>query len=115
MMKEETSSYNDGVAHFYQSINKTNEFGAKINSKKREDFKKMGSSFFQEETRRTQDYQFAEGMNHQLTLKISIPYKEIAKDLKIVIDNYLYDLIHIDPDKRKRKTFLYLEGVGEFE
>jgi len=114
-MNKEIDSYNDGIAYFYKPLAKMNEFGAKINSKRKEDFQSSGSSFFKEETRRVQDYQFAEGLNHQLTLKISIPYKTISSDLKVVIANYLYDLIHYDIDRKRRKVFLYLEGVGNFE
>ena len=117
-MNNNFSSYNDGIAHIYTEKDSKNSFGAKINVKSRDSLVKKGKSFYSEESRRVQDFEFAEGLNHQLTLKIKIPYnfKDLIKSsTKIVINNYLYDLIHFDPDIKKKEMYLYLEGVGEIE
>lgn len=115
-MNNVIESFNDGVLIFLLKKDKMNSFGAQQNSRSKMDFLKKGSSFFKEETRRTQDYEFAEGLNHKLTLKVKIPYRNgISNDLKISIDNYLYDLIHFDHDRNKRVIYLYLEGIGILE
>lgn len=116
MNYQQNDSYNDGILTFYAPKEKINSFGAYQNSRNRLDFDKKFSSFYKEETRRIQDYQFAEGLNHKLTLKVKIPYRNNVKsDLKIVIDDYLYELVHFDYDNKKRNIYLYLEGVGIFE
>lgn len=113
MNNQEINSYNDGILYFLVPKDNKNQFGAKINIKNIKDLKRIGSSYFKEETRRIQDYQFAEGLNHKLTFKVKIPYKKgIKSNLKILIDGYLYDLIHFDNDKRKSSIYLYLEGIG---
>lgn len=115
-MNKDFDSYNDGVLSFLERKDDINFFGAQTNSRNKNDFLQKGTSFYKEETRRIQDYQFAEGLNHQLTLKVKIPYRnDITNDLKIVINGYLYDLIHHDPDLKKRNIYLYLEGVGIYE
>nr|DAM24380.1 MAG TPA: head tail joining protein [Caudoviricetes sp.] len=115
-MNNGIESFNDGLLIFLQKKDNINSFGAQKNSRSKNDFIKKGSSFFKEETRRTQDFEFAEGLNHKLTLKVKIPYRTgISNDLKIMIDNYLYDLIHYDYDRKKREIYLYLEGIGFFE
>ena len=109
-------NYNDGVAYFYKKKSITNSFKAAKNVTKLEDLDYITKFFYKEETQRQQDIVFAGAMDKKLSLKISIPYcNTIESDFLVVISNFLYSIFHVDPDKGKDKTYIYLEGMRKIE
>ena len=109
-------NYNDGVVYFYQKKDISNSFKASKNATTINDLNYISKFFFKEETQRQQDIVFAGAMDRKLSLKISIPYcNSISSDSLAIIDNYLYSIFHIDPDKIKNKTYVYLEGMRKIE
>ncbi len=109
-------NYNDGVANFYRKKPIINSFQATKNVTSKEDLEYVDKFFFKEETQRQQDIVFAGAMDKKLSMKISIPYCNTLKsDYSVIIDNYLYSIFHIDPDKKKMKTYIYLEGERRIE
>ncbi|MBQ9657153.1 MAG: hypothetical protein IJV31_00095 [Clostridia bacterium] len=110
------NNYNDGVVHFYSKKHITNSFKATKNVTNREDLNFISEYYYKEETQRQQDIVFAGAMDRKLSLKISIPYiNTLQTDYVAIIDNYLYSIFHIDPDKTKNKTYIYLEGMRDVE
>lgn len=114
MKNRKRNSYNNGVALVVIENSKQTSFSAKMNSKTMNDFTAIGRLFYSEETRRHEDMLFAESMNHSLTLKIKTGYVDWVKSKhKVIIGNYIYDIIHVDSDVNKREIYIYLEGVRE--
>ena len=108
--------YNDGIVYFYKKNNLVNDFNAIKNVKKKDDLEKISEFFFKEETQRQQDIVFATSLDKKLSLKISIPYDNSLKsDYVAIIENYIYSIFHIDPDKGKMKTYCYLERMRKVE
>lgn len=109
-------NYNDGVVYFYKKKNVVNSFKAAQNVKNEDDLDYISKFFFKEETQRQQDIVFAGAMDKKLSLKISIPYcNTIQCDYLVIINSYLYSIFHVDPDKGKNKTYIYLEGMRKVE
>ena len=58
----------------------------------------------------------AGAMDKKLSLKVSVPYTNYLKcDYVVIIEDYLYSIFHVDPDKTKGKTYIYLEGMRSVE
>lgn len=116
MKKRKRNSYNNGVA-LVVSQNKTKtSFSAKQNPRTLADFTAVGSLFYSEESRRHEDMLFAESMNHTLTLKIKTPFVDWVKPKhKVIIGNYIHDIIHIDRGSNGQEIYIYLEGVRELD
>ncbi len=108
--------YNDGIVYFYKKKNVEGNFKSSKNTISMDDLEFISKHFFKEETQRQQDIVFAGAMDRTLSLKISIPYcNTIASNYQVIIDNYLYSIFHVDPDKGKDKTYIYLEGMRTIE
>lgn len=109
-------NYNDGVIYFYKKRNVLNSFKASQNVKSEEDLEYISKYFFKEETQRQQDIVFAGAIDKKLSLKVSVPYTNYLKcDYVVIIEDYLYSIFHVDPDKTKGKTYIYLEGMRSVE
>ena len=107
-MKE---TYNDGIAYLYKRLNDFNSFKASKNITDKKNLEYISKFYYKEETQRQQDIVFAGAMDRKLSLKISIPYcNSIESNQFIMIDNFLYSIFHVDPDKKNNKTYMYLEG-----
>ena len=110
------NDFNDGVVYFYSKKYITNSFKAPKNATSKDDLDFINDFYYHEETQRQQDIVFAGAMDKKLSLKISIPYiNKLQTDHVAIIDNYLYSIFHIDPDKTKNKTYIYLEGMRKIE
>lgn len=104
--------YNDGYIKFYNSKPKQTDFNAKKNTRSIEDLDFLVGAYYSEESKRQQDFLFAESLGKKLTLKVKIPLTEfVQENCKAVINNYLYDVIHIDSNQKKRTLYIYLEGI----
>ncbi len=109
-------NYNDGVVYFNKIKPVTNSFKATKNVTKKSNLDFVCRFYYKEETQRQQDIVFAGAMDKKLSLKISIPYcNYLESEYLAIIDNYLYSIFHIDPDKSKDKTYIYLEGMRKIE
>lgn len=111
-MKSRVKTYNDGVVRFYKEKEQTNGFAAKINVSGIEDLEEIVKLNYSEQSRRTQDLEFADQNGFSLNLKIKTPYYPgINNKSKAVINNYLYDVKYVDTDRAKKELYAYLEGV----
>lgn len=110
MKKTQFSKYNDGSVSIYREKERFTDFSARNNAFTMDDLEFFVRLDFEEMSRREQDLQFAEQNDFSLSMKIKTRYvKGIDKQMKAIIDGYLYDISYLD--KSKTEWFLYLEGV----
>ena len=112
MQKPKKSSYNDGVLTVVEEKQKLNSFNAKNNLKTKDDFKEVVKLFYEEQSKRQEDVLFAKSMDRKLTIKLKTPEVEnIKTNYKVLIDNVIYDILHLDFDKNNHDLYFYLEEV----
>lgn len=106
------SSYNDGIVTFYEEIEKTSSFNAKLNPKNMDDFNFIAKLAYSESTKRTQDLDYAMSLGRDLTIKIKCRLvKLIEQKHKAVICGDLFDIINIDYDTKNREMYIFLTEV----
>ena len=116
MLKKKTSSFNDGVIGIYSEKKKYTDFNAKTNARTKNDYDFIMNLCYSEESKRQEDFLFAEAMGKKLTLKVKTPLVEgIETNYKVMLNNFVYDIIRIDPDKKNKELYFYLEGGREIE
>ena len=117
MLKKKISSYNDGVLSLYREKSTLfTDFNAKTNAKTLNDYDFIMDLCFSEESKRQEDFMFAEAMGRKLTLKVKTPLVEgVENNLKVILDKFVYDIIRIDPDKKNKDLYIYLEGGRKLE
>lgn len=118
MMRKKVSSYNDGVVGVYAEKNTliNTNFRAKTNARTIEDYDFIIDLFYSEVNAREEDFEFAERMGKKLTMKIKTPLVNSIKSRhKIILNDYVYDIIKIDPDRRNKDLYIYLEGGRKLE
>lgn len=117
MLKKKVNSYNDGVIGIYKEKSTlTNDFNAKTNAKTIDDYDFIMNLFYSEQSKRQEDFLFANAMGSKLTLKLKTPLVEnIKTSYKVILNNFVYDIISIDPDKTNKELYFYLEGGRELE
>jgi len=117
MLKKKISSYNDGVVSVYsEKSTLINNFNAKTNARNIEDYNFITDLCFSEQSKRQEDFLFAEAMGKKLTWKIKTPFiTGVESNHKIIYDNYVYDIINIDPDLRNKELYFYLERGRKIE
>lgn len=115
MLKKKINSYNDGVIGIYsEKTTLITDFNAKTNARTIDDYEFIMNLCFSEETKRQEDFLFAEAMGKKLTLKVKTPLVEgIETKHKVILNNYVYDIINIDPNKKNKDLYFYLEGGRE--
>ncbi len=111
MSRDDFATYNDGVAYVYrEKSGRLNDFNAKRNVAALADMDFIVKLDFQESSKREQDLEFASQNGFSLSLKIRTRYQpKVDNKCKVVIDDYLYAISHVD--KSRREMWLYLEGV----
>ena len=117
MLKKKLSSYNDGVIGIYSEKSKLiNNFNAKTNARTIDDYEFIMDLFYSEESKRQEDFLFANAMDKKLTLKVKTSLVEgIKTSYKVILNDFVYDIIHIDPDKKNKDLYFYLEGGRKLE
>lgn len=117
MMKKKMSSYNDGIVGVYsEKSTLINNFNAKTNAKSIEDYDFITNLYFSEQSKRHEDFLFAEAMGKKLTWKIKTPFVEgIESNHKIIFEHYVYDIINIDADRINKDLYIYLERGRKIE
>ena len=115
LVKKKLSSFNDGVVGVYsEKSTLINDFNAKTNAKTIDDYNFIMNLCFSEENKRQEDFLFAEALGKKLTMKIKTPLVDgIETNYKVILNNYVYDIIRLDPDKRNKELYFYLEGGRE--
>lgn len=112
------NSFNDGVVGIYKELPTlmNTDFNAKRNAKTIKDFQLITSLFYTELSARNEDFLFAEAMNRKLTMKIKTPLvNTIEPNYKALINNRMYDIIKIDPNRMNKELYIYLEGGQKIE
>lgn len=118
MIVKKRNSYNDGVVSLYseKSTLINTDFNAKTNARTLKDYDYITDLCFREQTKRQEDFLFAQTMGKKLTWKIKTPLVEgIETNHKIIFNNYVYDIINIDPDRINKELYIYLEGGRKIE
>lgn len=118
MLKKKVSSYNDGVIGIYKELPSliNRDFEAKTNARTINDFEFIMNLCYSEESKRHEDFLFAEAMGKKLTLKVKTPLVDgIETNHKVILDNFVYDIINIDLDKKNKDLYIYLEGGRKIE
>ena len=106
------TSYNDGIIEVYKSREKKTIFSAKLNETLLDDLEFIQKFYFKEESKRQEDLMFANSFGKTLSLKIKMPYtNKVEISHKVLYENYLYDIFHIDFSKNKKELYIYLERV----
>lgn len=112
MQKPKKTSYNDGVLTIVEEKQKLNSFNAKSNVKTKEEFNEIIKLFYEEQSKRQEDVLFAKSMDRKLTLKLKTPeIKNMKTNYKVLIDDVIYDILHLDFDKNNHTLYFYLEEV----
>lgn len=97
--------YADGVMYLYMRSGQSNPRTVS-------DLIPDGKLCFDYRNIRQEDYEFAEQMDKHLTVKVSAPLrKDITTNHLAIIDNVLYAIIQIDPDRAAKEMFFYLTEV----
>lgn len=110
MPKQKLSNYGDGVAKFYEKVDR------KKNVKSLDDLEYLGFQYFEEMGKRQEDVEFAQQKGKQLTLKIETPDNpNINSDMNVVVEDVIYSVIYYDRDRENRKLYLYLEEVRRID
>ena len=118
MQVKKKTSFNDGVIGVYsENYNLINaDFNAKTNARTLKDYDFIMNLCFKEESKRHEDFLFAEAMNKKLTWKIKTPLIEgVEVNHKVIFNNFVYDIISIDPDRLNKELYIYLEGGRKIE
>ena len=114
MLKKKISSYNDGVIGIYKEKPLRTDFNAKKNARAIDNYDHVTNLWYSEENKRQEDFLFAEAMGKKLTMKVKTPLVEgIENNHKVILNDYVYDIIRIDPDRKKKDLYFYLEGGRE--
>ena len=116
MRQNNFSKYNDGVVSVYREKERRTDFSAKQNVSTLDNMDFIVKLAFEECAKREQDMDFAEQSGFSLTAKVKTRYvKGVDNKCKAVIDGYLYDVSHLDRDRRNGELYFYLEGVKQLD
>lgn len=118
MQKQKRSSFNDGVVGIYSEKGTLidTDFNAKTNARNVSDFDFICDLCFKEQSRRQEDFLFAEAMGKNLTWKIKTPLVDCVEvNHKVIYANKMFDIISLDPDRANKELYIYLEGGRKIE
>lgn len=103
-------TYNSGVLYVCKPSGQKSSFAAVKNQDRSEYLEKVLKLNFDEKSRRDRDMEMAEAQDRYLTLKVRTRLRnEVNSTHKVLIDNTLYSIIYIDPDRKAGDMYLYLE------
>lgn len=109
-------TYNSGVLYVCEPSGEKSSFAAVKNQDRDEDLEKILKLNFDEKSRRERDMELAEAQDRYLTLKVRTRLREeVNSTHKVLIENTLYSIIYIDPDRKAGDMYLYLEEERKFE
>lgn len=103
-------TYNDGV----MEVAKRKDTSSNIREK--EELEVLYKLFYRYTSIRQQDYEFAEQIQTNLTLKVATQDNGVLDtDCMAVIGDIAYSIIHIDKDQKNKELYFYLEEARKFE
>lgn len=109
-MNKKTQQLNDGYVECFKKAKNRTDFSAPVSAKKKSDLEFICCLAFSEETRREQDYEFAEARDRSLNLKVkTLLYEDVDSDQAVMIGDMLYSIIKLDKDKKNKVMYFYLE------
>ena len=108
-------AFNDGVA-LVGDIKSDSTFRGPSNPTKIDDFDIKFSICFDEMSKREQDVEMIHALNNELNLKIKTPMCNLIKPTScLIINNFYYQIVHMDSSKQTDELYLYLQEVRELE
>ena len=114
MSKSKFAKYNDGIIRIYREKQQRNNFGAKENVSTLNDMTFVIRLDYEQVSKRQEDIEFVEQLGHSLTMKVKTRFiKNVDDKCKAVIDNFLYDVVYTDDDRKD--MWLYLQGVRKLD
>ena len=110
-MRRVIPAFRDGYVSFVQPLGSNiSSFGAKKNTRTTEDVSQVVELAYDEKTKRQQDLEFAYSADKTLDMKICCPYHpDVNTKLQAIIENTLYDVYEVDPDKNNMQMFIYMQ------
>lgn len=103
-------TYPNGIVEVYHNRSKQNSFNANQNPRSLDDLELYASLCYSVESIRESDQNMANAQGVAVNLKLRTPYLDgVNVKQKAVIEGKIYDIVRVDPDKRKQ-LFLYLGG-----
>lgn len=109
-MRTDKHCYNDGIVKVYREIDRITDFGAKQNVRTMDNLIFVVKLDFAEQSRRQQDFEFAEQMGFSLSMKIRTRFRPgVDNKCKCIIGNTLYDISYLD--STRTEMYFYLEEV----
>lgn len=106
------NSFNDGIIGIYKESDSliNTDFNAKTNARAISDYEHIMDLWYSEQSKRQEDFLFAEAMGKKLTWKIKTPLVEgVDVSHKVIHDGVAYDIINLDPDRANKELYIYLE------
>lgn len=106
------SSFNDGVVGIYRESDSliNTDFNAKTNARTINDYEYIMDLWYSEQSKRQEDFLFAEALGKKLTWKIKTPLVDVIDvSHKVIHDGVAYDIINLDPDRANKELYIYLE------
>lgn len=111
-MQKTMKKYNDGYLHVYEPKQVSNDFGAVINPKTKNDMKFIVKLAYEERSRRAEDMEWAESCDRTLSLKVCCPlFSGVETQHQVICTGKLYSIINMDYDRENQEMYLYLEEV----
>ena len=110
-MRRAIPAFRDGYVSFVRPLESNiSSFGAKKNTRTTEDVCQVVDLAYDEKTKRQQDLEFAYSADKTLDMKICCPYHpDVNTKLQAIIENTLYDVYMVDPDKNNMQMFVYMQ------
>ena len=103
-------TYNDGIASYGTIEPLRNKSKIKIGEK----FKPKGTLFYELKTIRDNDNIVADSLGYTIDKKIKVPYRVLPENIKIKINNVIYDVVKRDSSD-KVNLYLYLQIASNKE
>ncbi len=115
-MKKRFQTYNDGFLYVCTSRMTESDFNAVRNATQETELTKLLKLAYTELSKRDEDMDFAESQGRTLSLKVKTRFHPLVnKMLMVLIEDTLYSIVKLDPDREKREMYFYLEEVRKIE
>ena len=105
-------SFNDGLLEFGKTATQRDEHAKIIG----DGFERFGELFFNYQTIRQSDFEQYGTTDLSVDLKVKTYYTpNVEKSHKVIINDSIYEITGIDPDKERIYLYWYLSKVGELD
>lgn len=115
-MKSDFDTFTSGILRVCRPRPEVTDFQAVRNITGEGDLDVLYTLAYSEESRRTQDYEFAEQAGRKLDLKVKVRWRpDIDTDQRVLIGRKLYSIYEMDSSSDRRTLYLYLEEERDLE